>query len=85
MKKGIDRHNRKAENSFLVNTGMYIVEPEVIEGLEYNKPFDFPDIIKEYMNKGKKIGIYPISENKWMDMGQFDELDRMRRKLGYEE
>lgn len=75
----------KPENSFLVNTGMYIIEPEVIEKMEYNKSVDFPEVIKKYLKQGRKIGIYPISENSWLDMGQFDELEKMRRKLGYEE
>ena len=30
---------------------------------------------------GEKIGVYPVSENSWMDMGQLEELDNMRRRL----
>jgi len=74
----------KPQRPFLVNTGMYIIESEVIEKMECDKPIDFPEIIKKYLKQGSKIGIYPISEDSWLDMGQFDEMEKMRRKLGYE-
>jgi hypothetical protein len=30
---------------------------------------------------GCKVGVYPVSENSWMDMGQLEELEDMRRRL----
>ncbi|WP_197274790.1 sugar phosphate nucleotidyltransferase [Halolactibacillus sp. JCM 19043] len=77
----IESMKEKPELSFFTNTGMYIVEPKIIEELEVNKSIGFPDIIEQYKAKGEKIGIYPISENSWMDMGQVDEMEEMRRKL----
>jgi len=71
----------KPEFSFITNTGIYIVEPKVIEELEWNKAIDFPDIIQKYKKDGEKIGIYPISENSWLDMGQLDEMEKMRRRI----
>lgn len=72
----------KPNLSFFTNTGCYFVEPEVIEELAYNEPIDFPTIIERYMAEGKKVGIYPIGEDAWLDMGQFDELEKMRERLG---
>jgi len=46
---------------------------------------EFPDIIKKYKSRGEKIGVYPISENSWMDMGQFDEMEKMKRRLEKDE
>lgn len=77
----IESMKEKPELSFFTNTGMYIVEPVIIEELEENLPISFPDIIEHYKGKGEKIGIYPISENSWMDMGQIDEMEEMRRRL----
>ena len=81
----IENMKEKPELSFFTNTGMYIVEPKIIEELEENNPINFPDIIEKYKAKGEKIGIYPISENSWMDMGQLDEMDKMRRRLERDE
>ncbi|MBF4695136.1 sugar phosphate nucleotidyltransferase [Fusibacter ferrireducens] len=81
----IESMKEKPELSFFSNTGMYIVEPKVIEELEEDKAIGFPDIIEQYKAQGEKIGIYPISENSWMDMGQLDELEEMRRRLERDE
>lgn len=78
----IESMQEKPKLSFFTNTGCYFVEPEVIEDLEYNEPVDFPEIIEKCMAEGKKVGIYPISEDAWLDMGQFDELEKMRERLG---
>lgn len=81
----IEEMKEKPELSFFTNTGMYIVEPKVIEELEDNKVIGFPDIIERYKQAGEKIGVYPISENSWLDMGQLDEVEEMRRRLERDE
>lgn len=74
----------KPEYDFLVNTGMYILEPEVINDIPENKFFHITDLINDYINKGEKIGVYPISERAWLDMGQFKEMEIMLERLGIE-
>lgn len=71
----------KPEMSFFTNTGCYIVEPEIIDKLENNKKIGFPDIVNKCKEDNKKVGIYPISENAWLDMGQVDELEKMKQRL----
>lgn len=77
----IESMKEKPELSFFTNTGMYVVEPKVIEELEDNTKIGFPDIIEKYKNDGEKIGVFPISEHAWMDMGQLDEMEKMRKEL----
>ena len=72
----------KPEHSILINTGFYVVEPEVIERLENNKAIDFPEIIKILQKQGEKVGVFPISEKSWLDMGQLEALEEMRKELG---
>ncbi len=67
--------------SFLTNTGIYIVEPEVIDDIEDGVSIGFPDIVERERQKGKKVAVFPVSENDWMDMGQLSELEKMRIKL----
>ncbi len=67
--------------SFLTNTGIYIVEPEVVEDMVDGESIGFPDIIERQRKKGKKVAVYPVSENDWMDMGQISELEKMRERL----
>ena len=77
----IDIMREKPEVSHFINTGMYIVEPKVIEELEDDTPIGFPEIIEKYKDAGEKIGVYPVSENSWLDMGQLNELEEMRKRL----
>lgn len=77
----IESMREKPELSFFTNTGMYVVEPQIIEELQEKKFISFPDIIEDYKSKGGKIGVYPIGEKNWMDMGQLDDMEEMRRRL----
>lgn len=72
----------KPEFSFFTNTGIYIVEPQVIDYIKDGEFIGFPDIINRLKDDGKKVGVYPINENTWMDMGQLDELGKMQSRLG---
>lgn len=78
----IESMQEKPNMSFFTNTGCYFVEPEVIENMAYNEPVDFPAVIEKYMAGEKKVGIYPIGEDAWLDMGQFEELEKMKERLG---
>lgn len=77
----IESMKEKPELSFLVNTGIYIVEPEVLEDIEDDISIGFPDIIENERVRGRKVAIYPVSENDWLDMGQLSELEKMRKRL----
>lgn len=81
----IESMKEKPEISFFTNTGIYVVESKIIEELEENTEIGFPDIIERYRKTGEKIGVYPIGENAWMDMGQLDEMEEMRKRLAYDE
>ncbi len=71
----------KPEYSFLTNTGMYIIEPEALQLIKEDTFIHLPDIAKECMDKGMKVGVYPITERAWMDMGQPDEMEEMMKRL----
>ncbi len=77
----IEEMKEKPLMSFLTNTGIYIVEPEVVDDMVDGEAVGFPDIIERQRQKGKKVAVFPVSENDWMDMGQISELEKMRIKL----
>lgn len=78
---GLDAMEEKPTMSFFTNTGCYIVEPEVIEELDGNQAVDFPEIVEKYKKCGRNIGIFPVSEKAWLDMGQMDGLEKMKSYL----
>ena len=71
----------KPEYDFLVNTGLYIMEKEVLSDIPEKKPYNMTDLLNDYIRRNKKIGIYPVSEKSWLDMGQFQELKNMLQKF----
>ena len=77
----ISNIEEKPTYSFLTNTGVYIVEPEVIDDVDGNEPIGFPDVIEIERKKGKRVAVFSIDEDDWMDMGQIPELQKMYKKL----
>lgn len=73
--------HEKPELNYLINTGMYVVNRELIELMPHNQEIAFPDLIDSFRQNGKKIGIYVVEESAYMDMGQLEELEKMRKKL----
>lgn len=68
--------------SFLVNTGLYMIEPDVLNDIKEGEFIHLPDLAQRYLDKGEKVGVFPISEKAWLDMGQFTEMENMMKSLG---
>jgi len=77
----IEEMKEKPKFSFLTNTGIYVVEPEVLDDMKDGTAIGFPDVVEQQKAKGRNVAIYPVSENDWLDMGQLPELEAMRKKL----
>ncbi len=65
--------NEKPKQNFLANTGLYILNPEVLNLIPKNKFFHMTDLIKNAKKKKMKVGLYPIEDSKWIDIGQWSE------------
>lgn len=68
--------------SFLVNTGLYMIEPEVLDDIKDDEFIHLPDLAQRYLDQGENVGVFPVSEKSWMDMGQFTEMENMMKQLG---
>ena len=40
-----------------------------------------PELIFDAINDGGKVGIYPISDNSWIDVGQWPEYNKALEKF----
>ncbi len=76
-----EKLTEKPENDYLISTGMYMVRHALIGEMPQNETISFPEIIEKCKAEGKKIGAYVIEESAYMDMGQLEEMDRMKNKL----
>lgn len=81
----VNRVIEKPNHTYLVNTGFYVMEADTLRDIPENQFYNLPDLYEYYLNTGQKVGVYPISEGSWMDMGQMDNLKDMLRRLNMEE
>jgi len=52
---------------------MHILNPDILQFIPKDESFDMTNFIKCLKEKKKKIGVYPISEKSWIDIGQWEE------------
>lgn len=73
----------KPEISFQVNAGMYILEPHLLKEIPENTFFHITDLIEKIKNRGGNIGVFPVSEGAWMDIGEWKEYNNTVTRLGF--
>jgi dTDP-glucose pyrophosphorylase len=66
----------KPEYDLLINSGLYVINPDVLSFMPDNEPFDLTDLTVELKANGKKVGVYPVSEKSWIDIGQWAEYKK---------
>ncbi len=71
----------KPEYDFLVNTGMYIINPRLLNLIPSDEFFHITHLIEKANKLNCKIKIYPISENSWIDVGEWIEYKKAIDKL----
>ena len=69
----LERIEEKPEYNFLVNAGMYVLNPGVLELIPDNQLFHITHLIDKVKENGGQIGVYPVSEKAWIDVGQWAE------------
>ncbi|MCX8059007.1 MAG: sugar phosphate nucleotidyltransferase [Spirochaetes bacterium] len=67
----------KPEMNFLINTGMYVINSNVLNIIPENEFFHATDLINVSKRNNYKIGVYPISEDSWIDVGQWEEYKKV--------
>lgn len=77
----ITAFEEKPKLSYFVNTGMYIVNGDMLEKIPKDTFFHMTHLAEKLMDEGLQVGMYPISEESFLDMGEFEEMRRMEDKL----
>lgn len=68
--------HEKPELNFWVNSGMYILEPHILEEVPEKEYFDITDLIEKVQDRGGQVGVFPVSEKSWMDIGEWSEYNK---------
>ena len=73
--------NEKPKYDFLINTGLYVLNPDVLKLIPKNSFYHITHMIEDVKNQGKKVGVYPIDDDAWIDVGQWTEYKQAVGKL----
>lgn len=77
----VESMEEKPKLSYFVNTGMYILNPELKKEIPKDTFFHMTDLTDKLLAQHRRVGMYPISEDSFLDMGEFEEMRRMEEKL----
>jgi NDP-sugar pyrophosphorylase family protein len=69
--------DEKPEIIFQINTGMYILEPELLKLIPDNEFLHITDLISEIIKKNGRVGVFPISESAWQDIGNWKDYNNL--------
>lgn len=70
----------KPRYSFLVNAGIYLLEPSVQSFIPKQRRFDMTDLINALLQNGRRVVSFPILEY-WLDVGKPVDYERAKNDI----
>ena len=67
----------KPEHTYMVNSGVYILNPELIDEIPKGELFHITHLMERVKSRGGRVGCFPVSEDSWHDMGEWPEYLKM--------
>lgn len=71
----------KPEQTYQVNTGVYILNPDLIYEIPEGDFFHITHLMEKVKSRGGRVGCFPVSEQSWRDMGEWPEYLKMIKVL----
>jgi dTDP-glucose pyrophosphorylase/CBS domain-containing protein len=65
----------KPKQAFLVNAGIYVINPDVARSITPNEYLDMPTLFNNLIGEKRKVIAFPLHEY-WIDIGRLEELER---------
>ena len=71
----------KPDITFKINSGMYILEPHLLNEIPQNNFFHITHLINKLLKRDGKIGVFPVSEKSWIDIGNWQDYLKSSKNL----
>lgn len=71
----------KPEITYIINSGMYVLEPSVLDDIPDNSFFHITELIEKVKARGGKTGVFPVSEKSWFDIGEWNEYQQTVKRF----
>lgn len=72
----------KPDLSFLVNSGLYLLERSAIDRIPDGARMDITTLIERAKADGGRVGVFPVSERAWFDIGEWSEYQSTLKDAG---
>jgi NDP-sugar pyrophosphorylase family protein len=66
----------KPFHQIFVSTGIYVLEPNVLDCIPENSFYDMPNLFQTLIAKNNNVAAFPLQEEYWVDIGKLDDLNR---------
>jgi dTDP-glucose pyrophosphorylase/CBS domain-containing protein len=70
----------KPDFNFLVNAGIYLLQPGVLKYIPGGQQFNMTDLIETLVGEGIAVYSFPIVEY-WMDIGQMEDYEQAQKDI----
>jgi len=73
VKTFVEKPAENVTESHLVNCGIYVIDPKILELIPVGMPYDFSrDLFPDMLKRGQKISVFDMGGAYWRDIGSFD-------------
>jgi NDP-sugar pyrophosphorylase family protein len=76
----IKKLKEKPTVDYLINAGVYCLNPNLIDFIPDNQYFEITDLIDICIKNGKKVGSYEINDY-WMDIGRMEDYNKVNNDV----
>lgn len=70
----------KPKMIYQINSGVYILEPEALNYISDNEFIHITTLMQRLIDDNKNVGVFPISDGSYFDMGNWDEYNKVIEK-----
>ncbi|HEY1259697.1 MAG TPA: nucleotidyltransferase family protein [Stellaceae bacterium] len=77
----IARIAEKPVQRFLINAGIYVLNPEIISMVAAPEPLDMTTLFQRVIDSKAETAVFPIREY-WIDIGRMDDFERANNEFG---
>lgn len=77
----VKKITEKPEYDFTINTGVYVMNTSIINRIPGDTRYHLTDLTDLLLKEGRRVGVYPVSEKSYMDVGQWAEYRKNVDKI----
>lgn len=81
----LESMDEKPELTFKINSGLYILEHHLLNEIPKDTFFHITELIANVKARNGRIGVFPVSEKSWIDIGEWPEYIKTVRSFSNNE